>query len=303
LQSINLRAHAKINFALDVLNKREDGYHNIKTIMQTLWLHDSILIQKVDKFPYKFVCDVRYVPIDDRNIINKAAKLIIQNYDVNGGIFIKLTKRIPIAAGLGGGSADCAATLVGLRRLFSLTMPNKELMEIGKSLGADVPFCIKRGTAIAEGIGDVLTPIANNGHDNSFIVLVRPPIYVSTKHIFEDFDISKISERSDFDGLVNSLSTGNVSGLSGRLCNQLEAVTIKKYPIIAEIKASLLKNGALGTLMSGSGPTVFGIFDNKHTAGNAIRNIRAQNQKIREIFLTTMYNPSLNHKSQITNHK
>jgi len=293
LQYINLRAHAKINFALDVLNKRDDEYHNIKTVMQTLWLHDAILIRRIDKFPYKFICDVRHVPTDERNIVNKAAKLIIENYNIKDGVFIKLTKRIPVAAGLGGGSADCAATLVGMRKLFNLKITNNELMEIGKSLGADVPFCIKRGSVVAEGIGEILTSIVNKGHRETFIVLIRPPVYVSTKDVFAEFDISRINTRPDFNGIVNALASGNAASLSSKLCNSLEDVTIKKYPIIAEIKEELLKNGALGALMSGSGPTVFGIFDNKQVALDAMRKTRQKNPKIRESFLTTMYNPSV----------
>ena len=291
MQYINLRAHAKINFALDVIDKREDGYHNIKTVMQSLWLHDKLHIRKVDKFPYKLVCDVRHVPTDGRNIINKAAELIIKNYDISDGIFIKLTKRIPIAAGLGGGSSDCAATLLGLRKLFSLPISDGELMEIGRSLGADVPFCIMGGAAMAEGIGEKLTPITNSGHKSTFLLLVRPPVYVSTRDIFGELNFSDINERPDFDEMLRALATGDVKGLAVGLCNALETVTVKKHPIIAELKEMLMKNGALGALMTGSGPTVFGIFDDRQTAFNAMRKIRSQNSKIREIFLTTMYNP------------
>ena len=291
MQYINLRAHAKINFALDVIDKREDGYHNIKTIMQSLWLHDKLHIRKVDKFPYKFICDIRHIPTDGRNIINKAAELIIKNYDIKDGIFIKLTKRIPIAAGLGGGSSDCAATLIGLRKLFSLPISDSELMEIGRSLGADVPFCIMRGAAVAEGIGEALTPIANIGHRSTFILLVRPPVYVSTRNVFEEFRLSDVSEKPDFDKIIRSLATGDIKGLSAGLCNALETVTIKNHPIIADLKELLVKNGALGALMSGSGPTVFGVFDDRQMAFNAMRKIRSQNPKIREFFLTTMYNP------------
>ena len=292
MQYVNLRAHAKINFALDVIDKREDGYHNIKTVMQSLWLHDKLYIRKIDKFPYKFICDVRHVPTDGRNIINKAAELIIKNYNIKEGIFIKLAKRIPIAAGLGGGSSDCAATLMGLRKLFALPISDRELMEIGKSLGADVPFCMMRGAAVAEGIGEELTPITNSGHRNTFILLVRPPVYVSTKNVFEEFNFSFVNEKPDFNKIINSLATGDAKGLSGSLYNSLETVTIKKHPIIAELKEMLIKNGALGALMSGSGPTVFGIFEDRQTAFNAMRKIKLKNPKIKEIFLTTMYNPN-----------
>lgn len=291
MQYINLRAHAKINVALDVVGKREDGYHNIKTVMQSLWLHDRLFIRKIDKFPYKFVCDMRYVPKDDRNIINKAAALIIKNYDIKSGVFIKLIKKIPIAAGLGGGSADCAATLIGLRNLFSLPISNDELMEIGRSLGADVPFCLLGGTALAEGIGERLTPLPNSNLRGTFVVLVRPPVYVSTRDVFSAFNFLDVMQKPDFDGIYYCLANGDVQGLAERLCNSLEMVTVNMHPVIKDIKVSLLRHGALGSVMSGSGPTVFGIFDDKQKAIDAVYNIRIENPKIKEIFLTTMYNP------------
>ncbi len=287
MNHIYLKANAKINLALDVIKKRDDGYHDLKMLMQSVGLHDTLLIKKVDKFPYKFVCNKRWLPTDDRNIVNRASKLLIERYNIKDGIFIELKKNIPVCAGMGGGSSDCAATLIGMRRLFSLPVSNEELMAIGKELGADVPFCLIRGTALAEGIGERLTPLKPHPK-NVFIVILTPQIYVSTVTVFKNLDLSKITERPDINGMIEVMNAGDIKTLASMFCNVLETVTIPMYPIIAEIKEALMESGAMGALMSGSGPTVFGYFDDRLKADAALRIARKRFPDIREAFLTSV---------------
>ncbi len=288
MKQIYLKAYAKINLGLDVLRRRDDGYHDLKTIMQSVCLYDTILIKKVAKFPYKFVCDSNRLPSDDKNIVNKAAKLLIEKYDIKDGVFIGLTKKIPISAGLGGGSSDCAATLVGMRRLFQLPITNDELMQIGKSLGADVPFCIMRRTALAEGIGENLTRIKPTYPNNLYVVLVRPPVFVSTQAVFKKLNLTEQTNHPNIDLTQALLEEGNIVEAAKSLGNVLEDVTTEMHPIINELKEKLCEYGAVNAIMSGSGPTVFGLFMDKQAALKAVYNIKHDYSNIKEVFLTTM---------------
>ena len=285
---IYLKARAKINVSLDILGKRADGYHEMKMIMQTLDLHDGIYIKKIDKPRVKIVTSLLWLPTDQRNLAYRAAELLRQEYKINEGIFINIRKNIPVSAGLAGGSADCAATLVGIKQLFNLPISTKELMQIGQSLGADVPFCIMRGTALAEGIGERLTRLGP--HPRVYVLLAKPSISVSTASVFKKFDINQVTKRPNTEKIIQYIEDKNKRGISNELCNVLESVTIEQHPIIAELKANMMENKAMGAMMSGSGPTVFGYFRCKGDAYRAMEQLKIAYPMIKELFVTKVYN-------------
>ena len=266
---VKVHANAKINLFLDVLGKRADGYHNIFTVMQSINLYDDLIIRKINNndssdepFTLKINKSSNYsLPTDETNLVTKAAKFLIKEYKIKHPIHIELTKRIPMGAGLGGGSSDCAATLRGINELFSLNIPLNELLEIGRTFGADVPFCIMGGTALAEGIGERLTPIQS---PISYpIVLIYPNIHVSTKNAYallSDYTPLPDSKRDEF---ITACKTCNIATLSGKLYNAFTAPLSIYHPQIANFIDILYSNGALGASMSGSGSAIFGIFKNK----------------------------------------
>ncbi len=287
MNQIYLKARAKINLTLDILGKREDGYHEIQTLMQTLNLYDSLFIRKIDKPNVKLVTNISWLPTDSNNLIYKAAEYMREAYDLKQGLFIQLRKNIPVSAGLAGGSSDCAATLIGIKHLFDLHISYDKLLEIGKIFGADVPYCIMRGTALAEGIGEKLTRLPN--FPFAYIVLVKPPISVSTAYVFKNFTQENVTQRPDIDLLMQGIHNNDIRTISQNLCNVLESVTETKYPIITEIKNTLMEEHALGALMSGSGPTVYGIFTKKSSALAAYKVIKSK-FNINDVFLTTVFN-------------
>ncbi len=268
---ISLKAHAKINLSLDVLGKRDDGYHTLQMIMQTIQLHDTISIHKIPA-GVEIMCEAPYVPNNSSNIACKAAQAMIDKYDLKAGVRVEVSKRIPVAAGLAGGSTDAAAVLKGINSLFELGIEQTELMELGKTIGADVPYCIMGGTALAEGIGEKLTPLPAAG--NIPLVLVKPRIGVSTAWVYKNFKLEKVKERPDTQMLISALDSRNTKTLAANMKNVLESVTREKYPVIDSIKSELIKLGALGSMMSGSGPTVFGVFDDVEKAEYAFNKIK-----------------------------
>lgn len=272
MNSICIKARAKINLSLDVLRKREDGYHDVQMIMQSISLHDKVFLDIIDEKGIKISCDKRWVPSNSDNIAYKAAKVLMDKFDLPKGIAIKIVKNIPVAAGLAGGSADAAAVLKGMNKMFSLNLKQDELMELGKTIGADIPFCIKGGTMLAEGIGEVLTEI--KPLKNMDILLVKPRISVSTAWVYKNLDLEKITSRPDTDYLISMIEKRDLQNLGNKMVNVLEEVTIKKHGIILEIKEKLVRLGALGNMMSGSGPTVFGIFENRLAAQKAYEKIK-----------------------------
>lgn len=276
MNSICVKARAKINLSLDVLGRRNDGYHDVQMIMQSISLHDDIYIDCIDKRSIEIKCDKRWVPSNSDNIAYKAAAVMMDKYHLPKGVSIRIVKKIPVAAGLAGGSADAAAVLKGMNELFSLNLKEQELMLLGKSIGADVPFCVKGGTALAEGIGEILTEIAPL--KNVSIVLVKPRISVSTAWVYKNLDIGKISLRPNTGLIVNFIKNQNVENIAKNMVNVLETVTLNRYGVIVEIKDKLVSLGALGSMMSGSGPTVFGIFGSKMEAENAYMNIIRDNK-------------------------
>ena len=287
MDKIEIFARAKINTALDVVRKREDGYHDLRMIMQTVNLCDNIIIEKKSEPGIELSCNLSWLPCDGRNLIYRAAEEMINEYGIKKGVRIYLNKKIPAAAGLAGGSADCAATLVGMRSLFGLTAANERLMQIGEKLGADVPYCLMRGTALAEGKGEILTPLAP--FPNTFVLLAKPNINVSTPAVFKEFSLDKVERHPDIEKMIEYIEKKDLKGICGEMCNVLETVTVKNYPVISDIKQAMLDHGATGSMMSGSGPTVFGFFDTYDQGITALKYVRST-YRIREIYLTTIFN-------------
>ncbi|NLJ66879.1 MAG: 4-(cytidine 5'-diphospho)-2-C-methyl-D-erythritol kinase [Clostridiales bacterium] len=271
MESIHLRAHAKINLTLDVVGKRPDGYHDVEMIMQSVNLWDEIILKEIDR-GIELDSNMKNLPRGSKNIAWRAAELIRKEFGVSRGVNIYIKKNIPIAAGMGGGSADCAGVLLGLSRLWDLQIEDETLKALGKSLGADVPFCLTGGTALAQGIGDILTPITSRA--DIWLVIIRPNIWVSTKEIYGRLDLNTIGERPDNEAMIKHLGAGRISGIAENLVNVLEGVTIPMHLQIARIKSQLMEQGALGSLMSGTGPTVYGVFKNQFSARRAARVLR-----------------------------
>ncbi len=276
MNSICIKARAKINLSLDVLARRNDGYHDVRMIMQSISLHDKVFIDCIENKSIKIECDKHWVPSNSDNIAYKAAAVMMDKYDLQKGVAIRIVKKIPVAAGLAGGSADAAAVLRGMNNMFSLNLKEEDLMHLGKSIGADVPFCVKGGTMLAEGIGEILTDIAPLKNVN--IVLVKPRISVSTAWVYNNLDIGKISSRPDTGLIVSLIKNQDIKNVGKNMVNVLEAVTLNRYGVIGEIKDKLVRLGALGSMMSGSGPTVFGIFGSRMEAENAYKKINRDNK-------------------------
>ena len=258
---MRLRALAKINLGLDILRKREDGYHEVRMIMQTIQMYDVLKMKKVKKPGISLSVNYPYIPSDERNLVYKAAKLLMDEFQVKEGVDICLEKFIPVAAGMAGGSSDAAAAMVGINRLFKLGLSERELMDRAVNIGADVPYCIMRGTALAEGIGEKLTRIAQI--PDCFVLIGKPGISVSTKMAYESLQLDKISSHPDIDGMIRDIENGDLLTMTEKMGNVFEPGIIEKYPVIGEIKNLMEDNGALKAMMSGSGPTVFGIFDDR----------------------------------------
>lgn len=269
MKTVTIKAPAKVNLTLDVTGKRPNGYHDLKMIMQTISVFDEIKLslteeEKIDLHMNKELPDK--IPAE-KNLVYKAAALMKEKFDIKGGFDIELQKSIPAAAGLAGGSSDCAATLIAINEVCELGLTTQELCDIGVKLGADVPFCIRKGTMLSEGIGEILTPLTP--FKDVWVVLVKPDISVSTAYVYTHLDLPNLKYHPDTEKAIECIGNGDISGLSNVLSNVLETVTVPEYPVLTEIKEFLVQNGAAGSLMSGSGPTVFGIFKNKEDAQRA----------------------------------
>lgn len=289
MDKIQLKALAKINLGLDVLRRREDGYHEVKMIMQTIGLHDDLEIRKTKTPGIQVKTNLYYLPTNENNLVYKAAKLLMDEFQIQDGVSIQLKKRIPVAAGMAGGSSDGAAVLWGINQMYGMGLSMQALMERGVRLGADVPYCIQRGTALAEGIGEklsVLPPMPK-----CTILIAKPGISVSTKFVYENLHANdlKPEQHPDVDSMIEAMRQKDLGLLCSRMGNVLETVTIPAYPVINEIKRTMMDNGAIGSMMSGSGPTVFGIFDSPVAAKQAMKAVRAA-KLAKQICLTTPYN-------------
>lgn len=274
MREIKLKARAKINLGLDVVRKREDGYHEVRMIMQMINLYDRITLRRSTEPGIRVTTNLPYLPVNEDNLVYRAAKLLMEEFKVTEGAEIELQKYIPVAAGMAGGSSDAAAVMVGVNRIFHLGLTKKQLMERGVKIGADVPFCIMRGTALAEGIGEVLTPLPAIPHCS--LVIAKPKIHVSTKFVYGNLKASELKEHPDIDRQVQALREGSLEQLVAKMGNVLETVTVPAYPVIDEIKRTMLKNDAMGAMMSGSGPTVFGIFEREERAQEVCRLLKKE---------------------------
>ena len=267
MNSIQLKSRAKINLSIDVLGKRPDGYHLVEMIMQTIDLFDIIKIFSIEEDKIIIESNSKDIPLDSKNIVYKSADLIKNHCNIRKGIKIYIEKNIPIAAGMAGGSSNAAAVLVGLNKLWNLNLSKEELKVLGLKLGADVPFCIEGEASLAENIGEKLTKIDGLSQD-AFVLVCKPDLFVSTKEIYEEIDSKIIEKRPNNKLLIQLLKENNIEMLAKNMYNVLEEVTKEKYPVIKEIEKVMMENDALGSMMSGSGPTVFGIYDNKEQAEN-----------------------------------
>ena len=285
--TVTLKALAKINLGLDVLGRRDNGYHDVRMVMQTIYLYDNVTMEKTEEAGIQLECNLFYLPVDETNIAYKAAKLLMDEFDIKEGVRIVLDKHIPVAAGLAGGSANAAAVLVGMNRLFSLGLSGQELMERGVSLGADVPYCVMRGTVLAEGIGEILTPLPPL--PKCCVLIAKPGISVPTKTVYEKLDSQEIEDHPNIDGILEGLEHEDLLKVASSMGNVLETVTIGDYPIIEEIKDVMKDAGALNAMMSGSGPTVFGIFDDRSKAKEAQQKLR-ELQIAKQVYLANVHN-------------
>lgn len=290
---MRLRAFAKINLGLDILRKREDGYHEVRMIMQTIQMYDVLEMKKVKKPGISLSVNYPYIPSDERNLVYKAAKLLMDEFQVKEGVDIRLEKFIPVAAGMAGGSSDAAAAMVGINHLFKLGLSEKDLMDRAVNIGADVPYCIMRGTALAEGIGEKLTRIAQV--PDCYVLIGKPGIGVSTKTAYESLQLDKIQSHPDIDGMIRDIENGNLLAMTDKMGNVFESGIIGKYPVIGEIKDLMEANGALKAMMSGSGPTVFGIFDDCEKMEAAAAVLR-QSNLAKTVFATEVTKVRERHK-------
>lgn len=284
---ISLKALAKINLGLDVVRRREDGYHEVRMIMQTIQLYDRLDIKRTQEPGIQIQTNLSFLPVNENNLIYKAAKLLMDEFSITDGVSVKLDKRIPVAAGMAGGSTDAAAMLIGVNRLFSLGLTKRQLMERGVQIGADVPYCIMRGTALAEGIGESLSPLPPMV--KCPVLIAKPSISVSTKFVYQNLKLDDTTIHPDIDRLIDDIKAKNLHDIAAHMGNVLETVTIPNYPVIDEIKKHMLSNGAVGAMMSGSGPTVFGLFDDEDTAKKAYKAMRSSHLA-RQGYLTSVYN-------------
>ncbi|RDU23451.1 4-(cytidine 5'-diphospho)-2-C-methyl-D-erythritol kinase [Anaerosacchariphilus polymeriproducens] len=287
MKKLNLKALAKINLGLDVVGKREDGYHEVRMVMQTIHLFDSVEIIVLENPVIKVDTNLYYLPSNENNLVYKAAKLLIDEFKISKGVYINLKKFIPVAAGMAGGSSDAAAVLFGINKLFNLGLSLEELKKRGVKIGADVPYCLMRGTALAEGIGEELTPL--HPMKKCPVLIAKPAISVSTKFVYDNLKLNEKTVHPDIDGLIKEIEKGNLRGIAKKMGNVLESVTIPVHPEIELIKNEMKDKGALNAMMSGSGPTVFGLFDSQTKVKEAYEYFRRKNIADK-VYLTSIFN-------------
>lgn len=284
---IHVKALAKINLGLDVIGTREDGYHLVRMIMQTVDLFDWVTIKKSGGADIALETNLNFLPVDEHNIAYQAAKLLKQDFPQIGGVEIRIHKCIPVAAGMAGGSADAAAVLYGINKLYHLGIPMQRLMEYGLRIGADVPYCLLRGTALAEGIGEKLTRLAPM--PDCSILIAKPPVSVSTRLVYQSLDALEEPPHPQIDAQIRDLEARDLHALVMHMGNVLEHVTVPMHPQIEQIKEMMRAQGALAAMMSGSGPTVFGIFTEESRAYEVKEQIR-ESGLARQVYVTKPYN-------------
>lgn len=277
MNKLILESHGKINLSLDVLYKREDGYHELNTIMQEIDLKDTIILKEIDK-GIEIQCNDKDVPLDQKNLVYKAWEKMTDITGENRGIHITIEKQIPVASGLAGGSSNAATVLKGLNKLWDLKLSQKELMDIGLEIGADVPFCIMGGTAYARGVGEKLIKL--KPFSQKMVLLANPGIPISTANVYNSLNLDSKKNNININQIIKFIEKGDLFNLAKNMSNTMEKVVIEKYPIIDEIKKGMIKCGALGSLMSGSGPTVFGLFDDEDKLNKCKRELERKIPKV-----------------------
>lgn len=287
MDEIKLKALAKINLGLDVVRRREDGYHEVRMVMQTIHLYDQLLIQKSETPGIQIHSNLSFLPVNENNLVYKAGKLLMDEFDIHTGVSVELNKHIPVAAGMAGGSTDAAAMLYGMNQLFGLKLKRKDLMERGVQIGADVPYCIMRGTALAEGIGEKLSSLPPMV--KCPVLIAKPAVSVSTKFVYQNLKLNEQTPHPNIDALITDIRNSDLDNICADMGNVLETVTIPNYPVIAQIKEQMLKSGAKASMMSGSGPTVFGLFGDEETAQRARAEMKASGLA-KQVYLTSIYN-------------
>lgn len=287
MDEISLKALAKINLGLDVVRRREDGYHEVRMVMQTIHLYDRLELCKKKEPEITMETNLSFLPTNENNLVYKAAKLLQDEFQMPQGVHIKLQKHIPVAAGMAGGSTDAAAVLYGMNRIFKLGLSRKQLMERGVKIGADVPYCIMRGTALAEGIGEELSALPPMV--KCPVLIAKPPISVSTKFVYENLKLDETMNHPNIDRLITDIKNQDLKKIAADMGNVLETVTIPNYPVIEQIKENMLVHGALNAMMSGSGPTVFGLFEKEETAQKAFEAVK-RSGLAKQVYLTSIYN-------------
>lgn len=295
IKHLGLKAYGKINLGLDVVRKREDGYHEVRMIMQTVRVYDQIDLRRSRDPGIRIETNLYYLPNNENNLAYKAARLLMAEFEVKEGLDIEIRKFIPVAAGMAGGSSDAAAVLFGVNKMFSLGLTVEQLMERGIKLGADVPYCVMRGTALSEGIGEILTPLPPMPQCR--VLIAKPPISVSTKFVYENLKLGRLrpGEHPDIDQMMGAIRDQDVYAVAKNLGNLLETVTIPAHPVIRDIKEKMRELGALNAIMSGSGPTVFGLFTSPAAAQNAYEQMRygSESSLVKQVYLTSFYNRQL----------
>lgn len=287
MDKISLKALAKINLGLDVVRRREDGYHEVRMVMQTIHLFDRLNIEKTKDAGISIKTNLSFLPVNENNLIYKAGKLLMDEFNITEGVSVELDKRIPVAAGMAGGSTDAAAMLYGMNKIFDLGLSMQELKDRGVKIGADVPYCLMRGTALAEGIGEKLKSLPPM--IKCPVLIAKPQISVSTKFVYENLKLDENTVHPDIDALIQDIKIKDLHEVCNHMGNVLETVTIPNYPIIDEIKKKMMCNGAIGAMMSGSGPTVFGLFEDEETAKKAYKEMK-KSELAKQVYLTDIYN-------------
>ena len=277
---MKIKAYGKVNISLDVVGKREDGYHLLSMIMQNIDLYDEIEVEK-QECGIILECNKSYVPVDNRNLAYKAAEIFKERYDIVDGVKINIEKNIPVSAGLAGGSTDAAAVLKVMNKLFNFNATEEELMELGLKLGADIPYCIHGGTALCEGIGEIITPI--KPFRDKIVVLVKPAFGVSTKEVYKNFNLEKVKQHPKTAEIINAIENDDLNFVASNMKNLLENVTLRKHKILIKIKEEMNACGAINSMMSGSGPTVFAFFDDMLKAQRCFEKMK---KKYSDVFIT-----------------
>lgn len=283
MEKIRIKAYGKINIGLDVLRKRSDGYHEVKMVMQTVGIYDCVEIEKIANKEIKVSTNLPYVPDNENNLAYKAAKMLKDEFQILEGVKIKIQKKIPVSGGMAGGSADAAAVLLGMNRIFSLGLSQQELQQRGVFLGADVPYCIQGGTCLAEGVGEKLTQISPM--PNCYVLVAKPGFSVSTARVYNNLNLNDIIEHPDIEGIIQGINDNDLIKIADKMGNVLETVTVREHKEIELIKEMMVQEGAMSSLMSGSGPTVFGLFGSKETLEKAYGVLKKE--KIIQTLLTT----------------